>query len=124
MDAEQKKSALQDAFDKIWNWFIKGQNPKCVDGAGDCLYRGAGGMRCAAGVLIADEDYKAEFEGMQVQMIIWQVPSLQPYSGLDTELLVLQEMHDNAPEDHKMFLTDMTDHLTTFAGEYGLKIPA
>lgn len=71
MDAIQV--VKQDIFDKVATHLLK-QNKRCegdvqlVDGSNyhGCLYRGPNSLKCAAGCLIPDEDYKPELEGHSI----------------------------------------------------------
>ena len=52
----------QQTFDMVVEGLRK-QGCKSMTEEGEvCMYRGAGGTKCAAGMLISDEDYKPEFE--------------------------------------------------------------
>jgi len=52
----------QQTFDMVVQGLRK-QGCKSISENGEvCMYRGAGGAKCAAGMLIPDEDYKPEFE--------------------------------------------------------------
>ena len=61
----------QQVFDRVAKHLLT-QNKKsghwvCGTGFGrifDCLYRGPNGLKCAIGVLIPDEKYEPEFEGL------------------------------------------------------------
>lgn len=55
-----------------------------------CSYRGAGGFKCAAGWLIADEDYTPELEGRLAEM----VPVLSAREDV-RDISELQIIHDD-----------------------------
>jgi hypothetical protein len=54
------KSA-QQIFDIAKKHLLK-QNRRCTDDQGFCLYRSAGGLKCAVGVLIPDDEYHENME--------------------------------------------------------------
>jgi hypothetical protein len=54
----------QEIFDKVWNWFIRDNNPTSIQ-ENFCLYRGPNGAKCAAGILIPDSEY---LEGMEPRL--------------------------------------------------------
>ena len=73
------------------------QNKHSDDGGVNCMYRGQGGLMCAAGCLIADDEYKASFEGNLWRSLVEneQVPDAH-------RLLVerLQRIHDDYPPEY------------------------
>lgn len=91
----------QEIFDKVaTHLFTQGcrsaPNPK--DTAGACLYRGPNGTSCAVGVLIPDEIYAQEMEGVTITNLLdeedndWKLPSwMHENEGL---LIFLQNAHD------------------------------
>jgi hypothetical protein len=54
----------QQTFDIVARHLLQ-QNCKC-EVRGRCVYRGPGGLKCAAGILIPDELYDRNFEGEAV----------------------------------------------------------
>lgn len=114
----------QEIFDKVATHLLtQGKRSETV--AGDCAYRGADGTKCAAGVLIADEFYRPEFEGIAIT-VDRNGDDLEPQaervrqalfkSGLkewDQLRLVraLQKVHDREePEDWCAALLVLADH--------------
>lgn len=64
--------------------------------SGGCAYRGDGGLMCAAGCLISDDEYSPEFEEKLWGSLV--AKGLVPEEH--TELIeVLQEVHDQLPVD-------------------------
>ena len=60
------QATAQEVFDQMKNHLIK-QNKKSMvldpnDNRELCSYRGDGGLQCAAGCLIADDEYNPEWE--------------------------------------------------------------
>lgn len=61
---------------------------------GSCAYRGDGGRMCAAGILIADSEYKKEFEGEYWTGVLTKM-GLKPEDTNHTALIcLLQGVHD------------------------------
>jgi len=61
------KETPLEAWTKVRDWFSRPNAAFAVDPhSGDCVYRTSGGNRCALGVLIPDEVYEKEFEGIGV----------------------------------------------------------
>ena len=52
----------QEIFDKVAAHLLTQRKPSLLCGIG-CAYRGEGGLKCAAGCLIPDEEYSPEMEG-------------------------------------------------------------
>lgn len=64
----------QEIFDMVAANLLEQGEPS-LDRQGDCVYRSdpddpAGSLRCAAGVLIKDEDYDCEIEGAPARELI------------------------------------------------------
>lgn len=51
----------QEVFDQVANHMLT-QMRKSQQSGGSCAYRGLKGLKCAAGCLIADDEYSTEFE--------------------------------------------------------------
>ena len=54
-------ASAQDVFNHIVNHLLV-QKEKSVNSGGDCMYRGLNGLKCAAGCIIADDEYGPEME--------------------------------------------------------------
>ena len=52
----------QEIFDTVCA-HLRGMKGPSLDEYGNCAYRGVGGAKCAAGVLIPDDVYSPEMEG-------------------------------------------------------------
>ena len=58
----------------------------------NCQYYGPGGLMCAVGCLIPEEEYSSDFEGESVEVIQAKVPTIY---GLNLALLSdMQFVHD------------------------------
>jgi hypothetical protein len=64
MSTEVTPLTAQEIFDKVATHLLR-QGRRSVGGDG-CAYRGEGGSKCAAGILIPDDAYDPEFEGVGV----------------------------------------------------------
>lgn len=67
------------------------QGARSLNTKGECVYRGAGGLKCAVGVLIPDGEYCESLEG-ELTMDLLDATGLDE-SHLDL-LLELQNVHD------------------------------
>jgi len=94
-----KKLTKQDIFNIVANGMLK-QGKKSEDrGSSSCLYRGPNGLKCAIGMLIPDELYKARFEGRKASepilikaLVKTGVPKTIAFADF---LDYLQGLHDN-----------------------------
>jgi hypothetical protein len=81
----------QEMFTKAWLG-LAGQNWEQSVLFGECMYRGPGGLKCAAGHLIPDEKYRSEMEYVSIPSLLEKYPFL------------LGKLLD---DDHKEFLWQM-----------------
>ena len=85
----------QEVFTKVATHLLV-QNEKSVT-RGACGYRGDGGLKCAVGCLISDEDYSPQMEGLDARQLIHRfelVPSIQELSPHEDLIKNLQVIHD------------------------------
>lgn len=99
------QATAQEIFDQVARHLLT-QNEQSVDEVGNCLYR-CGKLKCAAGCLIADDEYSAAFEGD-----LWN--SLVATNGITEKhrLLIqtLQCTHDDfAPPEWSVLLGDLAE---------------
>jgi hypothetical protein len=91
----------QQAFDKVWDWFVVQKNPPSFDGR-SCRYRAnqtPNGPRCALGLFIPDEEYTVRIENGGIRWLQQAHPDLVArwLPGLGFEFLAqLQWAHDQA----------------------------
>lgn len=111
----------QEIFDKIVS-HLRSQGERAVSAGGACYYR-IGKLKCAAGCLISDEDYRESFEGKSIQGLILHSaisPSLfeilSTHSGL---IRALQFVHDQEENPHIWEV-----EFDRIAKAYGLKVSA
>ncbi len=97
----------QEIFDKVADHLLT-QQARSDDGHGVCLYRGAGGMKCAVGIFIPDAVYDIAHEKMGIRSLPLD---FEPTNTQVSLLRVLQAVHDdgephNWPEDLKRCAAD------------------
>ena len=81
----------QEIFDTVVTHLYT-QGKQADDGMGGCMYRTVGGLKCAVGCLIPDDQYHPNMEGSTVDNIGLLLPSyLHPHMRL---LIELQGVHD------------------------------
>lgn len=59
----------QEVFDKVVS-HLRAQGERSISKDKDCLYRGPGGLKCAAGVMIEDSEYSPRMEGIEIGAIL------------------------------------------------------
>ena len=103
----------QEVFDHVANHLLT-QNKQCFAKGSSkfCLYRGENNLKCAAGSLIADNEYKKKMENNSWGGLIFQGRAPSAHSEL---IIILQKVHDNhEPESWR-------EKLGKVAKMYGLK---
>lgn len=88
-----KDATEQEIFDQVSTHLLT-QGKKSVK-SGSCAYRGSGGLKCAAGCLISDDEYDESFEGTIFGYV--EMESLvKGVSGKSLDLIQqLQSTHDS-----------------------------
>lgn len=105
----------QGTFDKVaWHMLSQMEKSFVLDSERvRCVYRGPGGLKCAIGFLIPDEEYRSEMENCVVSME--PVAALLSRLGHDLDLCArLQEVHD------QYYPLDWKDALRSVARTNGL----
>lgn len=66
----------QEIVNLIWEHFVVNNGPRSmrIDRPNCCVYRGKDGAKCAAGLLIPDQEYNSSMEGKAIAYLIG-VPS-------------------------------------------------
>lgn len=114
--ATLEQATAQEVFDQVATHLLK-QNKHSVDWNTACVYtacayRGDNGLKCAAGCLIADDEYELGFEGYD-----WTTLAVRTKKVPDSHALLiarLQKTHDdNIPDEWYQDLRDV-------AKEFGL----
>lgn len=108
--ANLAEATEQQIFDQVAAHLLK-QGVRSVDTSAQCLYRGPNGLMCAAGCLIADEEYKPRFDelgswGMLIEN--GHVTAKHEYF-----IMQLQRLHDNkrpSQSYHELLVQFTKDH--------------
>lgn len=106
----------QQVFDQVVRHLLGQRATSYGDGIdAGCAYRGARGLRCAAGCLIADDEYQADLmEGEAWELLVRK--GMAP-SAHEVLIQRLQFIHDeHSPEAWR-------DRLQRAAGNFGLTMP-
>jgi len=111
-----KDATAQEVFNQVTTHLLN-QNCRSVnkvgyDGVESCMYHGNGGLKCAAGCLIGDDEYRKDMEGYDWPELVdkGRVPAY--HLGLITKL---QKVHDGLTPNM------WVENLKNTAKEYGLK---
>ena len=103
----------QEVFDQVALHLLnQGERSNDVDGS-ICMYKGAGGLQCAAGCLISDEEYSNTLEGSDWDMLVMQNRIPNHHRKL---IGALQAIHDSQK------ISDWVPSLTELADEFKLDI--
>jgi L-lactate utilization protein LutB len=135
----------QEAFDKLWNHFVvkggkqslesptKAKKNDNEDHVPYCLYRGAGGARCAVGVLLTDdviEAMKKKFPknwNSQESEKLMSMPSVKKlFKEMDDAEAFLgdaQSVHDKQGVAPARFTAHMRTGLKRLAATWKLTVP-
>jgi len=84
----------QELFDIVFKHLMS-QNARSMMGNGiTCAYRGEGGLKCAIGVLIPDEDYREDMERLAAQNLLAKGACLRHLAAHHELIDKLQHIHD------------------------------
>jgi hypothetical protein len=112
-------NTLQEVFDIVSKHLLKQNerslNPYPVPSSmlPECSYRGKDGTKCAAGVLISDEEYNAKFESWTWSGL---VDNYIVEDKFKEEINDLQEIHDRWP------VHSWRSRLNNFAKKHNLQV--
>lgn len=102
------EATAQEVFDQVAKHLLtQNETSYCDDAVGVCAYRGPDGLKCAAGCLIADDEYNTDWEqqGWTVLVDSRAVP-LKHHDLIRS----LQMIHDEYDQDSwREHLTDLAD---------------
>jgi hypothetical protein len=98
----------QEIFDKVAKHLLAQGAQALSPQTGACKYR-AGGLACAVGCLIPDEEYSLALEGLTVKELVGKGLLPPSLGGVDIGLLTkLQQVHDSCrPSDWPERLRDL-----------------
>ncbi len=144
MEDNTQHSLRQEAFNKVWNYFVVEKHGPSAEilsnGAVRCQYRGENGCRCAVGFLLPDAEYVPDMENLIPFASKWDngnyidpwknVISLRPLG--EGFLEDLQSCHDDVAgfegEEQRLCTPEefnplIKEALESFANNYDLTIP-
>jgi hypothetical protein len=94
----------QEVFDQVAVHLLTQMKKSEEFRFGQCVYRSRDGLKCAAGCLIGDDEYKEEMEGITWYKLIEIKKVPESHSDLIRKLQIL---HDNfQPESWRNMLTN------------------
>lgn len=109
----------QEAFNKIWNGLQSQDWQRSFRDDETCAYRGFGGLKCAIGHLISDEDYSPEMESVSVSALKRMGLLPKNLQEIDINFLLnCQVQHDLARSAYCL-----RHGLRRIADQYGLIAP-
>lgn len=87
----------QEAFTVAAEHLLRQSERSVAEDSGACMYRGKEGLKCAVGILIPDEFYREDMEGLAVNDLMVKFPSIrQLFRDVNLDLLdELQGIHDS-----------------------------
>ena len=88
-----EQATAQQVFDQVAK-HMRTQMKKSYLQDGGCLYKGPNGLSCAAGCLIADDEYSPEWEGLHWSEVAHRYTGKAAHMELISQL---QEAHDFYP---------------------------
>jgi len=105
------ESTTEEVFEYIKHHLLT-QMKRCVDDKGDCLYRNKQGLKCAAGCLIADDEYIPEIENKSWYSLVVEKFAPEDHMELIQEM---QRIHDDTPvSDWELVLNKVGGRLDVF----------
>ena len=100
-----EEATKEQVFDQVAKHLLQQQKQSISKDGSTCSYRGAEGLKCAAGSLIGDEEYDKVMEGMSWVGLASE--GLVPSKHVNL-IIHLQGLHDNSNvEDWKNGLTEV-----------------
>ena len=109
----------QEIFDTVRDHLLKQGVKSQTDLGGpvQCMYRGPGGLKCAVGCLITDEEYLPEMEGTDIDKLDLEFFNLEHLGSYMYLIADLQDCHDHyEPSSWAKRLQEIAEH-------HGLKSP-
>ncbi len=118
----------QKAFNTVWQHFVVGKGKQSTitrDYTEEVfwVYRGLYRRRDAIGLLISDEDYNKDMEGLTIEEVVEAYPEIQlPTKDIEF-LTALEWAHDIATSSDKEFSDRIRIRLRGIAEKFNLQIP-
>lgn len=109
----------QEVFSKVGTHLLKQGRRSVGSRSGDCLYRGRNGMSCAAGVLIADNEY---YEGLEHRGWLDILTAGMASTAHAQLIMELQSIHDNTHANAARWVDGVYRKLSILAALHDLDI--
>lgn len=104
------EATAQEVYNQVKTHLLS-QKQKSIDGDG-CVYRGPGGLKCGAGILIGDDEYIHDMEENTWDLLVAKGVVPDTHQGL---IRSLQLVHDMCPVE------DWVSKLKSVAVRYNLE---
>lgn len=101
---------LQEIFDIVSKHLLKQGRRSLSANNSKCVYRSPDGLKCAAGALISDEEYRPEMDSTLDSgwIVNLHLRKVRERVGNATFVAALQEIHDMKPPDRwALYLRDL-----------------
>jgi len=119
------RMTAQEVFDTAVLGVLSQGKPS-INHTGDCMYRGPNGLKCAAGHVLKDQDYKRHFDINNLSIYSLSDRIETPYYVKDNKILLsrLQRVHDSKTlGDNSVWLKSFRTKARRIAKDFDLKIP-
>ncbi len=118
----------QKTFNVVWQHFVekKGKQSTIIQEHTEEIfwaYRGPYRRQDAIGLLISDEDYNKDMEGLTIEEVVEFYPDTQLPTKDMALLMKLQWAHDCAAKNDKEFSEKVRARLVEVAQEFVLEVP-
>ena len=119
----------QEAFDKVWDYFVAQGNESAMEGL-TCRLRTRDGRKCAIGCLIPDKVYEPYMDRLTIDEfddLLYSHVSLEPlFYGTDREFIdELRSAHDrDSGSIGDQFTKDIRLNLLDLAAGFDLLVPS
>ncbi len=102
------QATAQEVFDQVARHLLTQGKKSISENNQYCMYRGFNDTKCAAGCLIADDEYRSEFEiKTWAELVIGGYVVSKNHYVLITKL---QDIHDcHEPEDWRVILNNLAE---------------
>lgn len=101
-----KDAQAQEVFDQVVNHLLE-QNQRSIFES-SCVYFGPGGIKCAAGCLISDDEYVKDMEGNNWSEMIGKGYAPLTHGGLIKALQVVHDSYNPVEWKHQLDLVATT----------------
>ena len=105
------QATAQEVFEYVAHHLLTQNEKSTLGGDTQCVYRGFNHLKCAAGCMISDYEYKRKFEG--VSWVELTIKGLVP-SDHESLIMSLQQVHDGYE------VSNWREQLSHLADEFNL----